>query len=159
MRYGVGVYEHSGWPGFVNQDQHGFPDNWDPRFTLAGGTGSGPDHFEAWKLSADKPRIPTVQNDKKIVGTNKADQAGNYGKGLKWNGNIPVDQLVDVHSTADVAIYSNGPGSDLFKKTIENWNLFFKMTEALDLQFPNDGDALSDEKNIINKLQKEVSSV
>jgi hypothetical protein len=26
-----------------------------------------------------------------------------------------------------------GPGSELFKKTFENWELFFKMAEALDL--------------------------
>ncbi|KAI7860469.1 alkaline-phosphatase-like protein [Circinella umbellata] len=154
MRYSVGVYEHSGWPGFVNQDQYGFPDNWDPRFALAGGTGSGPDHFESWKLSADKPRMPTVQNDNKIVGSNKDDQAGSYGHGLKWNGNIPVNQIVDVHSMADVAIYSNGPGSDLFKKTIENWDLFFKMTEALDLQYPNEEDTVSDKNSINHKQQK-----
>lgn len=75
--------------------------------------------------------------------------------GLPWSGNLPHDQDQGVHSMSDVFIYSHGksthtstlyldtdnlllgPGSDLFKKTFENWDLFFKMTEAMDLQRPS----------------------
>ncbi|KAG0737180.1 hypothetical protein G6F16_012068 [Rhizopus arrhizus] len=57
--------------------------------------------------------------------------------GLPWSGNLPHDQEQGVHSMSDVFIYSHGPGSDLFKKTFENWDLFFKMTEAMDLQRPS----------------------
>ncbi|KAI9264892.1 alkaline-phosphatase-like protein [Phascolomyces articulosus] len=151
MRYAVGVYERSGWPGYINQDPYGFPDNWDPRIALAGGSNNGPDHFEAWKLS-DRPREATILQDEDnemVSYANKADKAGGYGKGLLWNGNVPVKYDTEVHSMADVAIYSNGPGSDLFKKTIENWSVFFKMTEALGLQeYPTATDNNNSEKKL-----------
>lgn len=38
---------------------------------------------------------------------------------------------------SDVFVYSNGPSSDLFKKTIENWEIYFKMAEAMDLLRPS----------------------
>ncbi|KAG1394759.1 hypothetical protein G6F60_010657 [Rhizopus arrhizus] len=60
------------------------------------------------------------------------------GAGLPWNGNLPYEQGLGVHLMSDVFIYSHGPGSDLFKKTFENWDLFFKMTEAMDLQRPSE---------------------
>lgn len=28
MRKSIGVYEHSGWPGYFDEDGDGFPDNW-----------------------------------------------------------------------------------------------------------------------------------
>ena len=58
-------------------------------------------------------------------------------EGLHYHGNLPIGNDQGVHSMADVFIYSNGPGSDNFKKTIENWNVFYGLTEALDLQRPS----------------------
>lgn len=57
--------------------------------------------------------------------------------GLKWNNNLPFGEPQGVHSLSDVFIYSNGPSSDLFKKTMENWELFFKMAEAMDVLRPS----------------------
>ncbi|KAI9490802.1 alkaline-phosphatase-like protein [Zychaea mexicana] len=140
MRNAVGIYDKSGWPGFSDEDQDGFPDNWDPRITLASGSTNGPDHFEAWKLSSNGYRNPFIMQEEegygKLYVENPEDPSGSYAAGLRWNGNIPVHMESEVHSMADVAIYSNGPGSHLFKKTMENWSLFFRLTEALDLQHP-----------------------
>ncbi|KAF7720871.1 hypothetical protein EC973_005892 [Apophysomyces ossiformis] len=136
-RNSIGVYEHAGWPGYFDNDNDGFPDNWSPQISLAAGTSNGPDHFEAWQTSANGPRHPTVKGEDghSYIG-NKNDPAGNYGAGLKWNGNLPVEEAKGVHSMSDVFIYANGPGSELFKKTFENWDLFFKMAQAMDLQHP-----------------------
>ncbi|KAI8139990.1 alkaline-phosphatase-like protein [Fennellomyces sp. T-0311] len=138
MRAAIGTYEYSGWPGYIDMDGDGYPDNWNPDITLAAGSNNGPDHYEAWMLS-DEPRVPATEIDGLYVG-NKDDRAGKYGKGLHWNGNLPVGEPLDVHSMADVFIYSNGPGSELFRKTMENWDVFFRLTEAMDLQRPTEED-------------------
>ncbi|CDH55759.1 alkaline phosphatase [Lichtheimia corymbifera JMRC:FSU:9682] len=157
MRSAVGLYEYSGWPGYKDEDGDGFPDNFVrlPEIVLASGSNNGyvgsrkhemtcithvdciiftrPDHFESWKIAHDKPRDPAVEVHGVYV-ANKKDPAGNYGKGLKWHGNIPVTDPVDTHTMTDVFIYSNGPGSECFRKTLENWQVFYGLTEAMDLQ-------------------------
>ncbi|KAI8139995.1 alkaline phosphatase [Fennellomyces sp. T-0311] len=135
MRSAVGLYEYSGWPSFKDNDGDGFPDDWSPEIVLASGTNNGPDHYEAWKIAHDKPRDPAVEKDGIYI-ANENDPAGKYGAGLEWHGNLPVTDVVGSHTMTDVFIYSNGPGSDLFKKTIDNWQVFFGITEALDIQRP-----------------------
>lgn len=137
MRNSIGVYAQSGWPGYADLNNDGFPDSWSPKITLAAGTANGPDHFEAWQTTTKGPRNPTVlAKDGSWVG-NPNDAAGKNGAGLHWSGNLPTHtESQGVHSMSDVFLYSHGPGSDLFKKTFENWELFFKMTEAMDLQRP-----------------------
>ncbi|KAI7853651.1 alkaline-phosphatase-like protein [Circinella umbellata] len=137
MRNSIGLYAASGWPGYFDNDNDGFPDNWNPKITLAAGTNNYPDHYEAFALSSTGPREPSVSDGHNGYIANKKDQAGKYGKGLHYNGNLPIGNDQGVHSMADVFIYSNGPGSDNFKKTIENWNVFYGLTEALDLQRPS----------------------
>ncbi|KAI8374235.1 alkaline-phosphatase-like protein, partial [Radiomyces spectabilis] len=136
----IGVYEHSGWTGFTDADGDGFPDDWAPRITLAAGTNNGPDHYEAWQMSTTGSRKPGTKDPVHGVVANIKDAAGNFGAGLKWNGNLPTDSSSGVHSMSDVYIYSNGPSSELFGKTYENWNLFFKITQAMDLQRPRNGE-------------------
>lgn len=136
MRNSIGVYAQAGWPGYFDHNGDGFPDNWSPKISLAAGTANGPDHYEAWQTTTNGPRNPTVNKNGNWVG-NPNDPAGKYGHGLKFEGNLPIhDESQGVHSMSDVFLYSHGPGSDLFKKTFENWELFFKMTEAMDLQRP-----------------------
>ncbi|OAD68755.1 hypothetical protein PHYBLDRAFT_136301 [Phycomyces blakesleeanus NRRL 1555(-)] len=133
----IGVYGQSGWPGYFDTNGDGFPDNWTPNIVLAAGTSNGPDHYEAWNTSKDEIRNPSITGpDKLTYIPNPEDAAGDYQKGLKWNSNLPTEENQGVHSMSDVFIYSNGPGSDLFKKTFENWDLFFKMAEAMDLLRP-----------------------
>ncbi|CDH59936.1 alkaline phosphatase [Lichtheimia corymbifera JMRC:FSU:9682] len=139
MRDSIGLYAASGWPGYFDEDGDGFPDNWHPKITLAAGVNDGPDHYEAFAFPATGTRVPAVKEDGIYV-ANKEDQAGNYGAGLEWHGNLPVSESQGVHSMSDVFIYSNGPGSELFKKTIENWQVFFGLTEALGLQEPVEGE-------------------
>ncbi|SAM00751.1 hypothetical protein [Absidia glauca] len=129
----IGVYQNAGWPGYYDKDGDGFPDNWNPKIALAFGTNNGPAHYEAWKVSTNAPRYPSVTNDHGVIVPNPSDIAGNLGHGLLFNNNLPHGNDQGVHSMSDVFIYSNGPGSELFKKTFENWELFFKMAEALDL--------------------------
>ncbi|KAI9276849.1 alkaline-phosphatase-like protein [Phascolomyces articulosus] len=136
MRDSIGLYAASGWPGYFDNDNDGFPDNWNPDVTLAAGTNNFPDHYEAFQLSGTGSRTPAVKGPDGTYIANKDDPAGKYGKGLHYNGNLPVTYNQGVHSMADVFIYSNGPGSDKFKKTIENWDVFYGLTEAMDLQRP-----------------------
>ncbi|KAI8394028.1 alkaline-phosphatase-like protein [Radiomyces spectabilis] len=134
-RNAIGVYERAGWPGYFDEDGDGFPDNWNPRVTLAAGTAGAPDHYEAWQLAKSGPRFGS-EKDGHWWRASEKDEVGNFGAGLKWNGNLPVDKKVGVHSISDVFIYANGPSSELFGRTYENWDLFFKMTQAMDLQRP-----------------------
>ncbi|CAO3620128.1 unnamed protein product [Cunninghamella echinulata] len=129
----IGVYQNAGFPGYYDEDGDGFPDNWTPRITLSSGTNNGPAHYEAWQVSKGAPRYPSVTNDHGLVVPNPNDMAGNYEKGLLINNNLPHGNIHGVHSMSDVFIYSNGPGSELFKKTSENWEIFFKMANAMDL--------------------------
>ncbi|KAI7853643.1 alkaline-phosphatase-like protein [Circinella umbellata] len=133
-RSAVGLYQDSGWPSYDDKDGDGFPDDWTPNIVLAAGTNNGPEHFEAWKLAHNGPRKAAVTNDHDFYIGNVEDPAGHYGEGIKWNGNLPVTESVDSHTMTDVFIYANGPGSDFFRKTIDNWQVFFGITEALDLQ-------------------------
>ncbi|KAI8984321.1 alkaline-phosphatase-like protein [Mycotypha africana] len=135
MLNSIGVYGHAGWPGYFDTNKDGFPDNFSPDITLAAGTVNGPQHYEAWQISTDGPRMPTSTKNGWATG-NKEDLVGKKGKGLVWNSNLPHGESFGVHSMSDVFIYSNGPGSDLFKKTMENWELFFKMAEAMDIMKP-----------------------
>ncbi|KAI9311773.1 alkaline-phosphatase-like protein [Dichotomocladium elegans] len=135
MRSAVGLYEYSGWPGYKDEDGDGFPDNWLPDVVLASGSNNGPDHFESWKISHDSPREPAVEAHGKYI-ANVHDAAGKDGKGIEWHGNIPVTEAVDSHTMTDVFIYANGPGSEYFSKTHENWELFYGMTQAMDIQKP-----------------------
>ncbi|CAO3622378.1 unnamed protein product [Cunninghamella blakesleeana] len=129
----IGVYQNAGFPGYYDRDGDGFPDNWTPKITLTSGTNNGPAHYEAWQISKNAPRYPSTTDDHGVVVPNPNDMAGNYQKGLLINNNLPHGQDQGVHSMSDVFIYSNGPGSELFKKTFENWELFFKMAEAMDI--------------------------
>ncbi|KAI9493876.1 alkaline-phosphatase-like protein [Zychaea mexicana] len=135
MRNSIGLNSAAGWPGYSDNDNDGFPDNWTPKITLAAATNNGPDHFESFAM-ADSPRTPAVPNDDGAYVANKEDPAGKYGAGLHMAGNLPVSNPLGSHTMADVFIYSNGPGSDSFRNTIENWEVFYGLTEALDLQSP-----------------------
>ncbi|ORX62255.1 alkaline phosphatase-like protein [Hesseltinella vesiculosa] len=129
----IGVYENAGFPGYVDEDGDGFPDNWHPEVTLAFGTNNGPAHYEAWQVSANAPRYPSVTDDHGVIVPNPKDMAGNFGHGVLVNNNLPFGNTQGVHSMSDVFLYSHGPGSELFKKTFENWQVFFKMAQALGL--------------------------
>ncbi|CAO3612426.1 unnamed protein product [Cunninghamella echinulata] len=122
----IGVYQNAGFPGYYDEDGDGFPDNWTPKITLTSGTNNGPAHYEAWQISKNAPRYPSLTNDHGVVVPNPNDMAGNFGNGLLINNNLPHGTDQGVHSMSDVFVYSNGPGSELFKKTFENWELFFK---------------------------------
>lgn len=97
MRKSIGVYGHAGWPGYEDNDNDGFPDNWvnilhrmlrrvshsfrlmqNPEVVLAAGTNNGPDHYEAWQLSTVGTRTPAVEENGINV-ANKQDMVGNYG--------------------------------------------------------------------------------
>ncbi|KAI9473824.1 MAG: alkaline-phosphatase-like protein [Benjaminiella poitrasii] len=136
MRNSIGVYGQSGWPGYFDNNKDGFPDDWNPKISLAAGTNNGPGHYEAWQTTTNAPRNPTTSDGHGNYVANPKDAAGKNGAGLVWSNNLPHGESQGVHSMSDVFIYSNGPGSDLFKKTFENWEVFFKMAEAMDLMSP-----------------------
>ncbi|OBZ90747.1 Alkaline phosphatase H [Choanephora cucurbitarum] len=136
MRNSIGVYAQAGFPGYYDKNGDGFPDNWSPEISLAAGTNNGPSHYEAWQTTTSSPRNPTVSDGHGDYIGNPKDAAGKNGAGLHWEANLPHGEAQGVHSMSDVFIYSNGPGSDLFKKTFENWEIYFKMAEAMDLLKP-----------------------
>lgn len=137
MRNSIGVYGQAGFPGYFDINGDGFPDSFSPKIALAAGTNNGPNHFEAWQTTVNGPRKPTVAGEDGDYTGNPNDGAGKNGAGLHFMSNLPHGESSGVHSMSDVFMYSNGPSSDLFRKTFENWELFFKMAEAMDIQRPS----------------------
>lgn len=137
MRNSIGVYEQAGWPGYFDNNGDGFPDNWFPKVVLAAGTANSPDRHEAFQTTTNGPRLPAVVGKDGIFISNPKDSAGKYGHGLHYESNLPIPEKQGTHSMSDVFMYANGPSSDLFKKTYENWEVFFKIAEAMDIQRPS----------------------
>ncbi|GAA5816809.1 hypothetical protein MFLAVUS_010343 [Mucor flavus] len=136
MRNAIGTSSHSGWPGYFDTNGDGFPDNWFPKVVLAAGTNNSPDRHEAFQTSPKGPRSPTVETKEGLYVSNPKDIAGKLGRGIHVESNLPIHEDQGQHSMSDVFMYANGPSADLFKKTYENWEVFFKIAEALDIQRP-----------------------
>ncbi|KAI9258352.1 alkaline-phosphatase-like protein [Helicostylum pulchrum] len=136
MRNAIGTSSQSGWPGYFDTTGDGFPDNWFPKVVLAAGTNNSPDRHEAFQTSAKGPRAPTVETKEGLYVSNPKDIAGKLGRGIHVESNLPIHEDQGQHSMSDVFMYANGPSADLFKKTYENWEVFFKIAEALDIQRP-----------------------
>lgn len=100
MRNSIGVYAQSGFPGYFDKNNDGFPDSFvsfllvttiymyfdlyflyiqSPKITLAAGTNNGPGHFEAWQTTTNAPRNPTAATSNGDYDGNTKDAAGKNG--------------------------------------------------------------------------------
>lgn len=133
LRELVGTYEKSKFPTYVDSDGDGFPDNPDADWKLAVGWGNHPDYNEDY-LSNPQPISPTVQDPNVKDRTWYIANPDKDPNGIHFNGNIPHDESVEVHTFDDVPINTMGPGSELFTGYMDNTQVFRYMVTALGLK-------------------------
>jgi alkaline phosphatase len=122
------IYGEAGFPTYADEDGDGFPDEWDVEITLAWGKVDNPLFTEDFQVSP-VPRTPSI-----------ADENGNFipnpesdPNGLLLGGNLPAGASTSVHTLQDVPVYAHGPGAEHFGRSIENFEVFFGMANALGL--------------------------
>ncbi|CAH0119942.1 hypothetical protein PAE9249_02451 [Paenibacillus sp. CECT 9249] len=133
LRELVGTYEKSKFPTYVDSDGDGFPDNPDADWKLAVGWGNHPDYNEDY-LTNPQPISPTVQDPNVKDKTWYIANPDKDPNGIHFNGNIPHDESVEVHTFDDVPINTMGPGSELFTGYMDNTQVFRYMVTALGLK-------------------------
>ncbi|SCW50905.1 alkaline phosphatase [Paenibacillus tianmuensis] len=145
-REALRTYEDSKFPTYVDSNGDGFPDTPDVDRKLAVVFGSHPDYYEDYKFDA-VPTSPTVKNKDGQYVANPAKLAKpddpNRDRFLRPGTISPADSQ-GVHTADDVPLMVYGPGSQYFKGTMDNTDVFFGMANALGL---NASDAKSDGKN------------
>ena len=115
-------YYTSIFPTFKDEDKDGFPDDPDPKITLAVQYANHPD-YKVYYRFREKPSEPTIlKNGKYITNPNN--------KVVKYAGNIPYDEEHEAHSADDVILMSEGVGSDYFKGVMDNTEVFFGIMRA-----------------------------
>ncbi|WP_088830311.1 alkaline phosphatase [Paenibacillus tyrfis] len=145
-REALRTYEDSKFPTYVDSNGDGFPDTPDVDRKLAVVFGSHPDYYEDYKFDA-VPTSPTVKNKDGQYVANPAKLANpddpNRDRFLR-PGTISSADSQGVHTADDVPLMAYGPGSQYFKGTMDNTDVFFGMVNALGL---NLSDAKADGKN------------
>lgn len=141
------TYEDSKFPTYVDGNGDGFPDHPDVDRKLAVVFGSYPDYYEDYKFDP-VPTSPSVKNKEGRYVANPAKLANpddpNRDRFLRQGTVNPTTESVGVHTADDVPLMAYGPGSQYFKGTMDNTDVFFGMANALGL---NVSDAKSDGKN------------
>ncbi len=119
---GVGLYEDFGFPTYdTKRDANGLPMA-RTDIGLAVGYAASPAHFEQ-NIVQDKPNVPTVTQDGKTV-PNPA-----YAGGQLAGGNIGGTS--GNHTVDPVPLFATGPGSQFFKGSMDNTEVFFGMARAI----------------------------
>jgi alkaline phosphatase len=127
-RTGNGVYGDAGYPGYVDADGDGFPDDPDPEVQLFFGWSNHPDHMDNFQVDG-APTQPALSQGGTVV-PNPAHDPG----ALLQVGNLPYNQTNCVHTVEDVGIFASGPGASRFNAFLDNTEVFFAMMDALGLE-------------------------
>lgn len=156
-RNAIGTYRESGLSQYTvppNSNTNGttvfyagedatphFPLNWDPRYTLAQGTGAFPDKRENFRVHSNGPRLPAVasSNSSSDYSVNPKDAPD----GFTVDGTLPTNAAQGVHSLTDVPVFALGPCQASFGGTYGNVDVFFKMAACLGLSRPEGGNGTS----------------
>ncbi|MFD0716902.1 alkaline phosphatase [Paenibacillus sp. GCM10027626] len=132
LRELVGTYEDSKFPTYADSNGDGFPDNPDADWKLAVGWGNHPDYNDDF-LTNPKPISPTIQDPNVKDKTWYIANPDKDPNGIHFNGNIPHDEGVEVHTFDDVPVNTMGPGSELFTGYLDNTQIFRNMVTVLGL--------------------------
>ncbi len=121
---GVGLYEQNGFPTYTNaRDANGLPLA-KTDIALAVGYGAAPAHFANF-IVGDKPFVATTTSNSVTV-PNPANTGGVLSGGNIGGNSGP-------HTVDPVPLFAWGPGSQHFKGSIDNTEVFFGMVKALGL--------------------------
>ncbi|CCG19867.1 alkaline phosphatase ec=3.1.3.1 [Taylorella asinigenitalis 14/45] len=153
-REAVRTYAESKFPGFVDADGDGFPEDPNPEITLAIQYANFPDHYENYRFQT-KPTPPALAaKDADGKQSIKANPARAPEGARLIEGNLPSDkETQEVHSADDIIVMAGGPGSDYFRGHIENTEIFFGIMRALGI------DAVSEKAQASNDKQDMESEV
>ena len=121
---GVGLYEDNGFPTYATKrDANGLPMA-RTDIGLVVGYGAAPAYY-ATNIATERPNVPTATQDSKTV-PNPA-----YAGGQLAGGNITGTS--GPHTVDPVPLFASGPGSQFFKGSIDNTEVFFNIARALGL--------------------------
>jgi alkaline phosphatase len=125
----VGLYETAGFPSYqIAQD--GYPVTTDVDRKMLIGYAANADRYEDW-LTNPQPIRDSQQPFNSVAPLNtypsgplNRDVAGNFlitGQ---------VDGTSAVHTASDIPVYADGRGANLFRGTMDNTDVFFKVMQA-----------------------------
>jgi alkaline phosphatase len=124
-RTGNGVYGDAGYPGYVDADGDGFPDDPNPEVQLFFGWSNHPDHMDDFQAEAVFAQ-PALSSGGVAVPNPTHDPGA-----LVQIGNLPYSQTNCVHTVEDVGVFASGPGAARFNAFLDNTEIFFAMMDAL----------------------------
>ncbi|AWK88350.1 alkaline phosphatase [Azospirillum thermophilum] len=131
MREKVGVYQHAGFPNYVDANGDGYPDRPDVSRRLFMTLGIYPDHYETWRPKTEGIFFPTVKDKDGNYVANEAYRA--VPGAVLVQGNMPRSESNGVHAADDVLLTAMGPGSERIHGFMDNTDVFRVMAEALGL--------------------------
>ena len=144
----VRVYQNSVFPTFKDEDHDGFPDNPDPDVTLAVQYANHPEYYANYHFMK-RPTPPALsvtetKHEQSAIGdkvefhqVTKASSKANPARihpgdpAELMPANTPKDDPQECHSADDILLNAGGPGSEYFKGTMDNTEVFFGMLRAL----------------------------
>jgi alkaline phosphatase len=127
-RRAIGVYADGKYPTYVDEDNDGFPDDWNPSIVFAGVVNNHPEYTEDFQVSP-VPRVPAIDNGEGIFVDNPDDDPN----GIFMSGNLAPDDSTGVHTLQDVPVFATGPGALDFIGVYHQREIFFSMAAALGL--------------------------
>ncbi|KAF9971253.1 hypothetical protein BGZ73_005829 [Actinomortierella ambigua] len=139
-RNAIGTYAHSGWPSYEDKDGDGFPDEWKVRFTLAAGVVAAPAHHEQFQVHMHGRHPAVGMTGSHHVYTVHVPNPDEDQNGMYRSGTLPVSESASVHSMQDVPVFTQGPGSELFRGVIDNTQVFHNIAAVLGLGEQEGGD-------------------
>ncbi|UXN03896.1 alkaline phosphatase [Bartonella sp. HY406] len=129
MREKVGVYQHAGFPNYVDSNGDGFPDRVDVSHRLAVFSSNFPDYYETFRPKLDGPFVPAVKNEK---GEYVANEAYKDVPGAVFRaGNLPRSNDTAIHAVDDVVLQATGPQSENFRGYMEQSDVYKVLADAL----------------------------
>lgn len=132
-RDGNGVYADAGFPGFVDSNGDGFPDDPDPDRTLYIAWSNHPDFRDAFRFESGGYVEPALANKNASGGPAAVPNPDKDNGAELQTGNLDFAETNSVHTVEDVGIWASGPGAERFNALLDNTEVFFAVMDALGL--------------------------
>lgn len=126
----VGTYEAAGFPVYTIEAD-GYPTTTDPDFKMLIGYAANADRYEDW-LTNPYPLRDSQQpfNNSVPLNTYPNGPVNRDTNGLYFVTG-QVQDTTAVHTASDIPVYAEGRGANLFRGTIDNTDVFFRVMQAV----------------------------
>ncbi len=132
LREKVGIYDKAGFPNYPKPDAQGYPNKIDVSRRLAIFSAGHPDYYETFRPKMTDPNTPAVPGTERNAYVPNEAYSKEPGA-LLITGTLPKTADSDVHSAEDVILSAIGPGSEQFRGSIDNTDVFRYIANALAL--------------------------